>query len=265
MSKSKLRKIFFLSLVFFLVIFTFINMRFISGKRHKTRVEIVENEFIPDSFHNINIAYFSDVLSNFENLDKNIESIKNKNVDLILFGGNLLNEDIDPTTKEELIEKLKSLDAPLGKYAVLGEKDLEFQSYDILEQSDFRQLTMSGSKIYNFQNDFINLVGLETDELSHEDKNGAFEILLVNDAKTIETIPENTFDLILSGKYLGGQYKLPFLEPFGDHGKFFKKRYDLDQGTIILSQGLGTYTTNMRLNTNAETVIIILRNTNYES
>lgn len=240
-------------------------MKFLSTKRHKTRIEIVENELIPDSFNDISIAYFSDVLSNFENLDKSIESINEKNVDLILFGGNLLNQEIDEATKVELIEKLKTLNAPLGKYAVLGEKDVEFQSYEILEQAEFRQLTISGSKIYNFQNNYINLLGLETDELNYENNQDIFDILLVHDAKTIEKINASNFDLILSGKYLGGQFKLPFLEPIGNHGEFYKKRYDLDQETIILSQGLGTYNSKMRLNTNTETVIIILKSTNNES
>ena len=45
----------------------------------------------------------------------------------------------------------------------------------------------------------------------------------------------------------------------------FKKRYDENNETMILSQGLGSYGKKMRLNTNPETIIIILRSTNSES
>ena len=240
-------------------------MKYFSTKRHKTRIEIVESEIIPESFNNISIGYFSDVLSDFENLDKSIESIKKQNVDIILFGGNLLDQNIDGKQQKELITKLKSLDAPLGKYSVLGSEDLNNSSFEILEQSDFRQLTLSGSKIYNFQDDFINLIVLDQEKDIYEGSQENFEILLVNDAKALDQIKDKNVDLILAGKYLGGQYKLPFLEPFGDHAEHYKKRYDENNETMILSQGLGNYGKKMRLNTNAETIIIILRNTNSES
>ena len=118
-----------LSLVFFLILAVFIDMKYFSTKRHKTRVEVVESELIPESFDRISIGYFSDVLSNFEVLDKSIDSLTDKNVDIILFGGNLLNNDINEETRMELISKLTTLEAPLGKYAVLGEEDLNTQAY----------------------------------------------------------------------------------------------------------------------------------------
>lgn len=265
MNKSKLRQVIFLSLVFFLIVSVFLDMKYFSTKRHKTRVEIIDSEAIPDSFDNVSIGFFSDVLSNYENLDKTIESLNNQNIDIVLFGGNLLSEEVPTETKEDLIEKLKKINAPLGKYAVLGEEDLSNQSYEILEQAEFRHLTASGSKIYNFKDEHINLVGLDSEQLKYESKDGVFEILLVNDAKTIDDIDENIFDLVLAGKYLGGQFKLPFFEPFGEHATYYKKRSNLDNKTIILSQGLGTYDLDMRLNTNPETIVIILRKINNES
>lgn len=265
MNKSKLRGLVALSLVFFLLLAVFLDMKYLSNKRHKTRIEIIESDILPASFDNVSIGFISDVLSNSENLDQAISSLSSRKLDIILFGGNLLHEEVNVETSSAIIEKLKALDAPLGKYAVLGEADLNKQSYDILEQAGFRLLTASGSKIFNFKNEHINLVGLDSDQLQYKGQEGVFEILLVNDAKSIDNIESNMFDLILSGKYLGGQFKVPFLEPFGDHAHFFKKRYDLTHQTLILSQGLGTYDLDMRLGTSAESIVIILRRKPSES
>lgn len=240
-------------------------MKFYSTKRHKTRVEIVESELIPESFDNISIGYFSDVLSNLEVLNKSMDSFQKKDVDIILFGGNLLKNDLKEEAKLDLIEKLKTLNAPLGKYAVLGEEDLNTQAYEILEAAGFRHLTMSGSKIHNFQDEYINLIGFDSDQLSYETKDDIFEILLSNDPKIIDTVKGSGFDLILSGKYLGGQFKLPFFEPLGHHANFYKKRYDINKETFLLSQGIGTYDLDMRLNTKPETLIIILKKLDHES
>lgn len=239
-------------------------MKYFSTKKHSTRIEIIESELIPESFDNISIGYFSDVLSNFEVLDKSIESLNTKNVDIILFGGNLLKDEIDEESKISLIKKLKEINAPLGKYAILGENDLNSQAYEILEAADFRHLTMSGSKIHNLESDAINLIGLDSEQLSYESKEDIFEILLTNDPVILESLEDSSLDLVLAGKHLGGQFKLPLLPPFGKHGDYYKKRYDVNNQIYILSQGIGTYNLDMRLNTKPETIILILRKINNE-
>lgn len=241
------------------------DMKYFSTKRHRTRLEIIESELLPDSFNNVTIGFFSDVLSNFEVLDKSIESLNKQNVDMVLFGGNLLKKDLNEENKLALIEDLKSIHAPLGKYAVLGERDLNTQAYEILEAANFRHLTMSGSEIHNMEDAAIHLVGLDTDQLTYEPKDNIFEILLSNDPLILEDLEEESFDLVLAGKHLGGQVKLPLLPPLMDHGKYYHKRYDEDESTYILSQGIGTYDFDMRFNTKPETIILVLRKTNSES
>lgn len=268
MKKRKHRQVVFLSLVFFLLVALFVEVNYLSTKRHKTRLEFIQNDTIPDSFDDVMIGYHSDVLSNYENLEKSIESFESNNVDIVLFGGNLLYDSINEEDKEKLIKKLKQIDAPLGKYAVLGEEDANRESYEILEEANFRLLTSSGSKIYNKSDEFIKIVGLDTDQISKSEDDNAdiFKILMVNDAKYLEEFDNSSFNLFLAGKYLGGQFKIPFIGPINNEAKYYDKRYDIqNQKTIIISQGLGTYDKDMRFNTNPETVIIVLEKSSNES
>ncbi len=260
--KRKRRQVLFLSLVFLLLLSVFIDMKFLAIKRHKLRIESVQSDRIPASFDGFSIAYFSDVLSDFENLDKSIESLEEHKVELVVFGGNLLKEEINEKDKELLIKKLKNIQAPLGKYTVLGDEDQKFQSYEILEKAGFKLLSTSANPIHNYGKDYIDLRSIDLEHSSFESNENIFEVLIMNDSKLAEGLENKDYDLLLAGKYLGGLVKLPFMEPFGNHSKYYKKRYDLEDKTMILSQGLGTYDLPLRLNTNPETIIIVLEAAN---
>ncbi|CAM3658550.1 metallophosphoesterase [Erysipelothrix urinaevulpis] len=256
--KRKHRQVLILSLVFLLLLGVFLDMKVFAIKRHKTRFETITHPTIPPSFDGVTIAYFSDVLSNTELLDKSISSINRSKPDIILFGGNLFLNKPNEKERKEMVKKLDALKAPLGKYMVLGDLDHKFETYALLDQAGFRQLSNNSNKLYNFNNEFIQLTAVDEKQTQYVANPESFEIFVMHDGKLADSLDKTDYNLLLAGKYLGGLFKPPFIDPLADHGKYYKKRYDLNDKTIINSQGLGTRDIELRFNTNPETIIILL-------
>ena len=93
--------------------------------------QTIESNKISEETSNLKIAFISDIhynhFMNYERLENMIEKINANKPDIILFGGDLFDDPSSyPVTdekREELIALLKSLEAPYGKFAVLGEED----------------------------------------------------------------------------------------------------------------------------------------------
>jgi len=102
-------------------------MGMIRGRTHvKVFTESIEIPGLPRSFQGLKIVQLSDIhLAGFYNNPNHIREVVNKvnqlEPDLFLFTGDLIHnfsEEVDP-----FVEILNGLDAPLGKYAVLGNHD----------------------------------------------------------------------------------------------------------------------------------------------
>jgi predicted MPP superfamily phosphohydrolase len=98
--------------------------------RGRTNVKVFQESIpiagLPDSFHGLKIVQLSDMhLAGFYKhpayIERVVEKVNRLKPDLILFTGDLVHnfsEEVDP-----FVEILKTLEAPLGKYAVLGNHD----------------------------------------------------------------------------------------------------------------------------------------------
>jgi uncharacterized protein len=98
----------------------------------------ITSEKIPDSFNGTRILHFSDThLGSFfriSSVEKGIALMKEQHPDIILFTGDLVNI----SAKEALpyMDMFSSLEAPLGKYAILGNHDLsDYMKMDIRRDS----------------------------------------------------------------------------------------------------------------------------------
>lgn len=110
-----------------LFLFFAFGMGMIRGRTHvKVFTESIEIPGLPKSFQGLKIVQLSDIhLAGFYNNPAHIREVVQKvnllKPDLFLFTGDLVHnfsEEVDP-----FVEILKELDAPLGKYAVLGNHD----------------------------------------------------------------------------------------------------------------------------------------------
>ena len=172
-SKEERKRIVLLILKIFIVIFIlFIIFYFFTTYVSNSLIIVKENRIsnkkIPEEFNSIKIIQFSDLLygSNIDNdkVKKLVNIINERKPDLVVFTGNLLDEDYEISNKnqEKLISYLNSIDDSIGKYAVLGGYDIEEKYRTIMNQSGFIILSNSSEKIYNNGDEFIRLVGLDS-------------------------------------------------------------------------------------------------------
>jgi uncharacterized protein len=182
---------------------------------------------IPDSFEGVKVLYFSDAHYN-KFMDKErfstvVTRINQLDADIVIFGGDLFDHpSVEyPTTEiqDELIALLSSIRAPLGKYAVFGNHDLESPRTkqmiaNVLAAGGFDLLINQNIPIYNKDDSYIRLVGLDSQLLGTPDLTAAYQG--VNDGEFVLTI-SHTPDIIdqlptstrwvLAGHSHGGQIR----------------------------------------------------------
>lgn len=261
MKKRKQKRTKRLSFLLIILIVLLVHMRLIAPNAYKMRVEVVESVKLPENFGNTSIAYFSDLYDDTDNFKKAIKDIKTLKPDLIIFGGNLSEETLDKETKKLYEKELKELKAPLGKFTVMTEKDIQSGQYSLLENAGFTSLNTSGLPIYRDQQSLY-LVSYDKKNEAIQVDDNVFSICV---SQSPEDIPDIKSDLVLTGKNLGGQIILPFLGPLRNDATYYQKRYDKKSQTILISQGLGTLDMKMRLGTRPELVMILLERDAHES
>lgn len=245
---------------------------FISVHRANIVNSTVLSSKIPDDCNNLKIALISDLhygtYMNAERFSSMIAKLNKANPDVVLFAGDLFDNPLtnmpSEETRTEMIDLLKSIKAPYGKFAVLGESDHESKQlkdllYNLYYFSDFELLENSNLLIRKNGSSSINLVGLDSSVGGHPDMNQAmanldpnnFTIVLTHAPDiTSELVSKGHADLVLAGHSHGGQIALPFFGPIlrkegairYNHGS-----YTINNTTLIVSNGLGTSDYDIRL------------------
>ena len=270
-SKEERKRIVLLILKIFIVIFIlFIIFYFFTTYVSNSLIIVKENRIsnkkIPEEFNSIKIIQFSDLLygSNIDNdkVKKLVNIINERKPDLVVFTGNLLDEDYEISNKnqEKLISYLNSIDDSIGKYAVLGGYDIEEKYRTIMNQSGFIILSNSSERIYNNGDEFIRLVGLDSlvnemrdiDEAFSEDNgDNIYTITIMNETGDMNDVLTKKPDLILAGGNLNGTIRLPLI------GGVIKKKgsriytdpyYKKNNSLIYVSSGIGTNEIGIRFN-----------------
>lgn len=257
---------------------TFVSVSSISIVNQK-----ISSTKINDDMNDLKIAFISDIhynhFMNKERLTKMIERINAFKPDILLFGGDLFDDPtlypIDENVTKELAECLSQLQADYGKFAVLGETDHHENVLPIVEdllfQADFEllnnqniQLTKEGSStIYLIGID--SLVGGNPDvEMSlQEVDTNAFTIVLTHAPDLISQLPSNGIDLVLAGHSHGGQIALPFIGALNKKEgalSYSKGEYWINQTQLIVSNGMGTTDTDIRIFADPQCHILRLTN-----
>lgn len=241
----------------------------------------IESHKIQEDIH-LKIAYISDIhynhYMNQERFKKMIDTINDNKPDIILFGGDIFDDPstypIDDKIKKEIIELLQSLHAEYGKFAVLGEEDYDPQVsnvHQILFKSDFEVITNKQIFITKDGKNMINLIGIDSLIGGNPDIESAFEnvdtnlftIVLTHAPDIVSQLPTNEVDLVLSGHSHGGQINLPFI---GSISKiegattYSQGTYYLNQTQLIVSNGLGTTGSDIRIFADPECHMIRITN-----
>jgi len=225
--------------------------------RIRTRNLTVSDATIPVDFENVRIVFFSDIHAyantDASDLDRILTRINRLAPDILIFGGDLLDKTTPILTEDQINELsnfLRSMDAPLGKYAVLGLHD-ENQTQaikTIYNQSDFELLENQVLHLHNLGETYLRLAGVsssldKTTDLSFLTPQPDTYTILVSALPDIaDNLGEADVDLLLSGSTHGGQVYLPLIGSTYNVGsmKYRSGKYTVNQTTLIVSNGLGT-------------------------
>jgi len=207
--------------------------------RYKFKVHEKELSFssLPKSFEGLRIVQISDLhigsfFKEFDRVENGFKMIRDLKPDMILFTGDLVNNTADEA--EPWIEKLKSLEAPMGKFSVLGNHDYgDYVNWDSTQakQANLDKLIgihkemgfdilLNENRTFEKNGETFTLAGVENWGLppfpQHGDLKGAlngssdsdFQILMSHDPShwDAEVTKDSTVDLTLSGHTHGMQF-----------------------------------------------------------
>ena len=266
--KKFIRFLFILLLVILLIL---IYGRYEGTSGLITKEYKIDTSDIDDSFDGLKIVQFSDLhylrVVNKDMVKKIVNEINLINPDIVIFTGDLIDKDFNPTDSEEndLITLLSSINSKYGKYAIIGNHDYvkkEGIIEDIYKQSDFILLQNSYDIIYGNGNDKLFIGGLDTYSYDKADIDKVmnyfndnddinYKIILVHEPDYIDTITSKyNVNLVLAGHSHNGQVNIPFIKnfflPYGSK-KYYDNYYMVDDTPMYVSSGIGESRVNLRL------------------
>lgn len=197
--------------------------------------------------------------------DKRLESIVEKinliKPDIVVITGDLIDNDtkLDEDDKKTLIDCLSKINVSTNKYAIRGNHDYTFNEWEeIISSSNFVNLDNNYNYIYINNYEPILITGLSSlldsenvinryekinDNISNDNINTIFNILLVHETDFVDTIDISNYNLILGGHSHNGQVRLPFIGPIilpSESKKYYDEYYKLGNTHFYISSGLGT-------------------------
>lgn len=250
-----------LALISLLIVCLFLYGKYIEVKNLTIKEYTIYNEDIPDTFKDLKIVHFTDILytSKSDNtLDNIIKKINEQKPDIIIFGGDLFNknEKYSDNDYEKLKEYLSKLDANLFKFAIIGDNDEFFiDSYkDILYESGFTLLDNKNQLVFYKDITPINIIGVTNvdniESLLETDITYNYSLVITHKPDLVEKLKVFNINTILSGHSLGGIINVPF------YGGLIKKDgaelyindyYKVNNTELYISNGIGYEKFNFRL------------------
>ncbi len=250
--------------------------------RFMVRYETLSSVFIPEQMNDVSILAFSDLkfgpFMDQKRLEKLMDIIRSLSPDVVVFVGDLLDEQTpaDEDTVALLTHAFASIQAPLGKFAVLG--DMDHRDADtlaavqkILFDADFELLENSSTLLRKKGSQSITLVGVDSGLNGSIDIGAAYAsvarasytIAFCHTPDTADELPYDLTDYAVSGHGLGGQvnyifgtYYAPLL---AQRYLFGKHRIHNDSFTLDITSGTGTQKKDVRFLANAEVVLYRLK------
>lgn len=260
----------FLLIIILVISLTIVYARY-GGTRGLITKEYKIETNIDNSFDGLKIVHFSDLhylrITNKEITKNIIKEINILNPDIVVFTGDLIDKDYNPTNTDinDLKELLLSIKSKYGKYSVIGNNDNKIRETieDIYTNSNFILLNNDYDIIYGNNNDKLFIGGLDTYSYDKSDTDKVmtyftdnedinYKIILVHEPDYIDIINSkyNDINLVLSGHSHNGQVNIPYVKklflPFGSR-KYYENYYKVSSTDLYISSGLGESRINFRI------------------
>lgn len=233
-------KIILMALPIFLILIVCYS-RYIEPERLVVREITVETEM---DIEKCRVVFFTDThfgaLYGEEHIERIVEKINGLDADIVIFGGDLLDNyarDKEKLDMEYLQEELSRIEAKAGKYAVFGNHDYgggAIRIYeDFMNRCGFHVLNDGSVLLEEFNIEIIGfddyLLG-QTEADSYHIQSEYFHLIAMHEPITSKFIEGSGESFILSGHTHGGQVSVPYftkkLLPNGSD-QFRKGLYDM--------------------------------------
>lgn len=283
--RTKLTLIKLLALLLVVILYIIVEAFYLAPTRLKVTYQTYYTNQIDESMDEFSIAFFSDLHYGTTYTEQNIHQVQDKinllQADIVLFGGDLFDHPSlsgilnDAQSQQVLIEMLDGIEAKYGKYAVLGNHDLEtFATKElvsnILTQGGFRIITNTSLRIHTGTESSIRLIGLDSNfggtpnitQSYSEVRETDMNILLCHTPDTVKSINTKLTDMMISGHSHGHQVYLPFISQsfLPAYGQTYNRgKYYVNDTMLLVSNGVGTTGIKARLFTPSEINFIRLR------
>lgn len=234
--------IIYISIILLVISLIIIYARYRATSGIKVNEYKITNSLITENFHGTKVVHFSDIhygnTVDIKYLKEIVNSINELDADIVVFTGDLLDQNIDVDTKNNIITVLSGIKAHIGKYAISGESDYDDYLFnEIVTNSGF--VNINGSYQYIYYKDDTPIVISNKDEAV--DSN-LFSIFLLHEPDNINNL-NNHFNLVLSGHSHNGQINIPFIKnlllPNGAK-KYYNGYYKANDTDLYVSSGIGT-------------------------
>ncbi|MCI7241137.1 MAG: metallophosphoesterase [Bacilli bacterium] len=260
---KKILKIFITIII--LIILLLLYSRFIGTIGLNTKEYTIKDNNISNDFDGIKIVHFSDIhykrIITKDRIDKIINEINLINPDIVIFTGDLIDQDseINEDDITYLKEVLSKINAKYGKYSVIGNHDYSIDIEilrSIYKESNFNLLENSYDIIYGKDNNKLYIGGISTGAFSDTVLNKmkydeeSYKIIILHEPDYTDEIISLNPNLILGGHSHDGQVNIPYLKkyfvPTGSK-KYYDEHYLVNNTNLYISSGIGVSRYNFRL------------------
>ncbi len=260
---KKVLKVFIIIIT--LIVLLLLYSRFIGTIGLITKEYTIKDNNISSDFDGIKIVHFSDLhykrIITKDRIDKLINEINLINPDIVIFTGDLIDQDSDITEDDisYLKETLSKINAKYGKYSVIGNHDYSIDIEilrSIYKESNFNLLENSYDIIYGKNNNKLYIGGISTGSFSDTVLNKmnsneeCYKIIILHEPDYTDEIISLNPNLILGGHSHNGQVNIPYLKkyfvPTGSK-KYYNEHYLVNNTNLYISSGIGVSRYNFRL------------------
>ena len=211
----------------------------------------------------VSIAVFADTHFGagykLENFDKVIAKINEKEVDYVIFTGDLIDNYQNYKKNTSIISsKLLNIKAKKGKYAVFGNHDYGggAQNYykSIMNKGGFEVLI---NQSVSFSKNNLKLIGVDdfligygNSSIVNKENSNTYNLVICHEPDVFDNFNKDKVDLMVSGHSHGGQVNIPYLKDkilpaLGS--KYIYGEYKNNNSLLYVNPGLGTTKINARL------------------
>ncbi len=250
------------------------NTIYINQSNINVRFETLSSPKIPTSLDEKTILFFSDIyyVSDYQEniLNEALDLVNRIRPDIVIFGGNLIkdyhNNPINDEEIEYITQLFKEIEAPLGKFAILGHDDKSsnenLELYErIMFNANFEVISNESINLSNNSNNGITLTFVDNIDVDYSFNSNNYNLVISSNPNYINKLADHKVEYIITGATLGGEIYIPLITDITNNDfDYINGKRTINESVLDISSGIGNLNHNFRLFTNREIVLYTLNN-----